>query len=121
MLKEKELTYRIRSCVYEVYRELGHGFLEKVYENALIREFQTQGIKSKSQVAMSVSYKGDMVGHYIADLLVEGRVIVEIKAQINLPASAEAQLLNYLKTSGLEVGLLVNFVFPKATVKRLVL
>ena len=119
MLREA-LTYRIRGCVYEVYRELGHGFLERVYQKALLLELRNQGLEAKAQTPMSVAYKEKVVGEYFADLLVEETVILELKAQRHLKREAESQLLNYLRGSGLQLGLLINFTYPRATVKRLV-
>lgn len=118
---EKDLVYAINACVFEVYRQLGHGFLEKVYENALVREFQAREIAVEAQVPFSVRYKGAIVGEYFADLVVAGRVIVEVKAIERLHPAHEAQILNYLKATGKKVGLLVNFNHPKATIKRFVL
>jgi len=120
MLLEEELSYRIRGCVYEVFRELGGGFLEKVYEKALLRELQLQGLAAESQVSLPVSYKGCLVGQYVADMIVEDRVILELKAQYPLSSTNEAQLINYLHASGKKVGMLLNFATPKATVKRFV-
>jgi GxxExxY protein len=120
VLEEEELTYQIRSCVFEVYKRLGHGFLEKVYENALIKELQRSGLEVESQVPLDVFYKDDLVGSFIADLIVEEKVIVEIKAVEKLGKSAEAQLINYLKAGSMRIGLLINFTYPKATVKRFV-
>ena len=120
-IAEKDLVYSINACVFEVYRHLGHGFLEKVYENALVREFQARGIAVKAQVPFSVNYKGAIVGEYCADLVVENRVIVEVKAVERLHPAHESQILNYLKATGKKVGLLVNFTHPKAMVKRFVL
>ena len=117
---EKELVYKINSCVFEVYRELGHGFLERVYEKALLIEFNSQRLKAKAQVPIQVHYKGEIVGDYYADLVIEDKVIIELKAQEHLNKAHEAQLLNYLKATKIEVGLLVNFAYPKATVKRFV-
>lgn len=119
-LWEKELVYAITGCVYEVYRELGHGFLEKVYENALRQELVAQGFAVQNQVPLAVTYKGETVGEYFADLIVDDRVVIELKAQDNVQKAHEAQILNYLKASGKKVGLLVNFAYPKATVKRFV-
>ena len=118
---EKDLVYAINACVFEVYRQLGHGFLEKVYENALVRELQARELAVEAQVSFSVKYKGAIVGDYFADLVVDGRVIVEVKAVERLHPAHEAQILNYLKATGKKVGLLVNFNHPKATVKRFVL
>jgi GxxExxY protein len=121
MLELEELTYRVRGCVFEVYRCLGHGFLEKVYENALCLELQAQGIDVKAQVPLEVRYKGEVVGEYAADILVEGRVLLELKAQRQLSPSHEAQLLNYLRAGQWQVGMLINFAFPKAQIKRLII
>jgi GxxExxY protein len=100
---------------------LGHGFLEKVYEKALMFELRGRGLSVKNQVPLEVSYKEQIVGEYFADLLVEGRVIVEIKAVANLLREHQAQLLNYLKATGICNGLLVNFTRDKAEIKRMVL
>ena len=119
MLLEEELTYRIRGCVFEVSKQLGAGFLEKVYENALLREFALQGIAAQSQVALAVAYKDEVVGEYFVDILVENRILLELKAQEKLTPVHEAQLINYLRASSHRVGLLVNFVHPRAQVRRL--
>jgi GxxExxY protein len=120
MFENKELTYLIRACVFEVYRELGHGYLEKLYEQALFIELQRQRLRVQKQVPLTVDYKGVPIGKYSADRIVEDSVIVELKAQEQLSRSCEAQLLHYLKMSGVHLGLLVNFAYPKATIKRLV-
>jgi len=121
MLLEEDLCYRVQGCVYEVYRQLGCGFLEKVYERALARELELHQLKVACQVPFHVEYKGVAVGEYFADLVVENAVLIELKAQDTIPAKAwEAQLLNYLHASGIRLGLLVNFRYPKATVKRMV-
>jgi len=116
-----DITYAINGAVFEVNKVLGPGFLEKVYENALLLELRTRGLKVESQAPIKVHYKGNVVGEYIADILVENRVIIEIKTVENLDRIHEAQLLNYLKAAGIQVGLLVNFKNPKADIKRLVL
>jgi len=121
MLKEEQLSYAIRGCVYEVFKHLGCGFLEKVYENALLKELQTQGLHAESQAPIKVHYKDAVVGEYIADVIVEDSVILELKAQQQLLKVHEAQKLNYLKATGARVGMLVNFTYPRATIKRLVL
>ena len=120
-MKLNDITYAINGAVFEVNDILGPGFLEKVYENALLVEFKRQGLQAKNQVPIKVSYKGEVVGDYAADLLVEDEVIVELKTVDNLDRSHEAQLLNYLKATGLHVGLLVNFRHKKADIKRMVL
>ena len=120
-MKLNDITYAINGAVFEVNNILGPGFLEKVYENALLVEFKRRGLKAKNQVPIKVTYKGEVVGDYTADLLVEDEVIVELKTAENLDRSHEAQLLNYLKATGLHVGLLVNFKHKKADIKRMVL
>ena len=120
MLLEENLTYSIRGAVYEVYQHLGHGYLEKVYERALVAELGQRGLDARPQVPFFVRYKDTVVGEYYVDVLVENRVVVELKAQSRLGPADETQRLNYLKASGLRVGLLVNFAHPKAKIRRLV-
>jgi GxxExxY protein len=116
-----DITYQIRGAVFEINRVLGHGFLEKVYEKALMIELNRRGLSVGNQVPLKVIYKEQIVGEYFADLLVEGKVIVEIKAVRHLLKEHQAQLLNYLKATGIQVGLLVNFTRNKAEIKRMVL
>ena len=116
-----DVTYAINGAVFEVNRVLGPGFLEKVYENALLLELRIRGLKAESQVPIRVFYKENAVGEYIADILVEEKVIVELKTVEKLNKIHEAQLLNYLKATGIQVGLLVNFKHPRAEIKRMVL
>jgi GxxExxY protein len=116
-----EITYAINGAVFEVNRILGPGFLEKVYENALLYELKDRGLKSVSQAPITVNYKGQRVGEYFADILVEDKVIIELKTVEKLEKIHEAQLLNYLKATGIQVGMLVNFRHAKAGIKRLVL
>ena len=116
-----DLTYQINGAIFEVNSILGPGFLEKVYENALLVEFEERDLKVENQVPIAVKYKNQIVGEYIADLLVEKTVIIELKTVERISKLHEAQLLNYLKATGLHVGLLVNFKNTKADVKRMVL
>ncbi|MCD6264930.1 MAG: GxxExxY protein [Deltaproteobacteria bacterium] len=116
-----DITYAINGAVFEVNRVLGPGFLEKVYENALLIELKRRGITAKSQVPIRVFYKEKVIGEYFADILVEGKVIVELKTVETIDKIHEAQLLNYLKATGIQVGILVNFKHPKAEIKRMVL
>ena len=116
-----ELTYLINGAIFEVMRQLGGGFLEKVYEKALLVELINRGLNAKNQVPIKVKYKGTEVGEYFADILVEGQVILEIKAVDSLQKIHEAQLLNYLKATGYKIGLLVNFKHPKAEIRRFVM
>ena len=115
-----DITYAINGAVFEVNNTLGPGFLEKVYENALLVELKKSGLKAESQVPIIVKYKIETVGEYFADIIVEDRVIVEIKTVEKLDKIHEAQVLNYLKATDLNVGLLVNFKNQKADIKRLV-
>jgi GxxExxY protein len=121
MLQDEALSYTVRGCVFEVYRELGAGFLEKVYERALVKELRNAGLSAEAQAPVAVTYKGEIVGEYFADILVEGRIVLELKAQPQLPPAAEGQLLNYLRATGMRLGLLVNFSGPRASIRRLVL
>ena len=120
-MKLNDVTYAINGAVFEVNNILGPGFLEKVYEKALMIELSGRGVSVENQVPLKVSYKEQIVGEYFADLLVEDRVIVEIKSVANLLREHQAQLLNYLKATGICVGLLVNFTRNKAEIKRMVL
>jgi len=116
-----ELTYLINGAIFEVNRILGSGFLEKVYENALLMELKARGIRAVAQYPITARYKDQIVGEYFADLLVEDQVIIELKTVNKIEKIHEAQLLNYLKATGIKVGLLVNFKSTKAEIKRLVL
>ena len=120
-MKINEITYQINGAVFEVNRVLGAGFLEKVYENALLIELHERGLKADSQVPLKVHYKGKVVGEYVVDVMVEDQVILELKSIDKLQKIHEAQLLNYLKATGMKVGLLINFKYPKADIKRFVL
>ncbi|MFT4526417.1 MAG: GxxExxY protein [Bacteroidia bacterium] len=104
-----ELTGQIIKAFYNVYNELGYGFLEKVYENAMLIELERLALSSKAQVPIKVFYEEVEVGNYFADLLVENQVIVELKACSTIADEHEAQLLNYLRATDVEVGLLLNF------------
>ena len=115
-----KVTERIIGCAYTVSNTLGAGFLERVYENALAHESRKAGLSVVQQHSIQVCYDGRVVGEYVADLLVEGCVIVEIKAVKSLDDVHVAQCLNYLKATGLHVCLLVNFGRSKVEIKRLV-
>ena len=115
--KHKTLTAAIISIFYKVYNTLGYGFLEKVYENAMMYEFKKAGISAVSQSPIAVMYEDEIMGEYFADILVADKVIIEIKAARNLAAEHKAQLLNYLKATDKEVGLLLNF-GPKPEISR---
>lgn len=108
-LKHSEITGEILKAFYQVYNSLGFGFLEKVYENALALELRERGLGVVQQKPIAVHYKGIIVGEYFADLLVQSVVLVELKTVSAIIAAHEAQLLNYLKATNIEVGLLLNF------------
>ena len=105
----KELTDKAIKCFYKVYDELGTGFLESVYEKSLMIELKDIGLNSINQKSLNVYYKNQLVGDFKADIIVEDKIIIEIKAVSKLTAQHEAQLINYLKATGIKVGLLVNF------------
>ena len=109
MLYNEEITRTIIGAAQEVHRELGFGFLEAVYGNALYKELTNRGIKCECQKPIDVFYKGEVVGHYIPDMIVENDVIVELKAIVDLRPEHEWQLINYLTACNKKVGLLINF------------
>jgi GxxExxY protein len=115
--KHSQLTEQIIGAFFNVYNALGYGFLEKVYENALVLELRKVGLKAEPQQKILVYYDGQEVGDYFVDIMVNEAVIVELKAVRQLLREHEAQLLNYLKATEIEVGLLLNF-GPKAEYKR---
>lgn len=110
-------TDKIIGAFYEVYNTLGYGFLEKVYENALVFELRKRGHRVEQQVPISVFYDDVIVGEYLADIVVDGEVILELKAAKEISEHHTAQLLNYLKATRYTVGLVLNF-GPKAEVAR---
>lgn len=119
--KHKEITQQILGAAFEVHNTLGCGFLEKVYEKALIYELNQRGMKVKVQKEIKVYYKAIEVGIYVADLVVNDKVIVELKTAEQITKIHQAQLLNYLKASEYEVGLILNFAKTKLEYKRLVM
>ncbi|MCT4597324.1 MAG: GxxExxY protein [Vallitalea sp.] len=119
-LKYRDLTATIIKCFYSVYNELGSGFLEKVYENAFCYELQQNGLFVETQKKIHVFYKSQCVGEYFADRVVEDCIIIELKVVRKLLDQHSAQLLNYLKATSFEVGLLFNF-GEDAEFKRMVL
>lgn len=108
-LLHKDLTDIILKTFYEVYNELGHGFLENVYQNALLIELRNKGLNVVPQKRIKVYYKGDEVGDYFADLIVEEKIILELKAADYIVEQFENQIVNYLRGTDCEVGLLLNF------------
>ncbi|MCH8057844.1 MAG: GxxExxY protein [Proteobacteria bacterium] len=115
------LSGQVIGCAIEVHRALGTGFLESVYDNALAIELARNNIDYKRQFQIAVTYKNRPVGRFIADYLVDNMLILELKASDKLNSNAQAQVLNYLKATGLQVGLIFNFGRTKLEIKRLVL
>ena len=115
----EELTGVILESCFEVSNELGAGFLESVYQNAALIALRQKGLKVQPQVPLYVHFRGETVGNFFADIFVEDKVILEIKAVSGLTPEHMAQVINYLKATGIEVGLLVNFGRPKLEYKRL--
>lgn len=114
------LSRRVIGCAIEVSNTLGHGFFEKIYEKALCIEFDKNGIYFQRQKPVDVVYKDNLVGEYVTDIIVEDKLLLELKAVSALCSEHEAQLMNYLKATGLSVGLLLNFGKPKLGIKRMV-
>lgn len=108
MIKDK-LTEKIIACAYKVHNTLGAGFLEKVYENAMMIELRKQGIDARQQENIKVYYEGEIVGDYFADIIVENEIIVELKAVEKLSKIFEVEIVNYLNGIDKEIGLLINF------------
>jgi GxxExxY protein len=118
---EHGLTERVLGAVFEVANTLGAGFLEKVYERALLIELTARGIRAVPQPSFSVSYKGSSVGQYFADILVEDALVIELKCVDHLANEHMAQCLNYLRASGRTLCLLINLQKPKVEWKRIIL
>ena len=119
-LEHGEITEQIVGAAFEVHSILGYGFLERVYQRAMQVELNARGVKSDLESKITVRFKGEVVGDYEADLLVEDRVIVELKVAKEYQSADEAQLLNELKATGIKVGLLINFGRTKVEFKRFV-
>jgi GxxExxY protein len=116
----KELSFKIIESCFEVHNILGSGFSEKIYEEALIKELENRGIGYERQKLIEVFYKGDKIGEYRLDLVVDGKIILELKAVTELNSIFESQLLSYLKATGMKLGILVNFGGKKVEYKRIV-
>ncbi|MGD0004500.1 MAG: GxxExxY protein [Anaerolineaceae bacterium] len=114
----EEITNKILAACFEVSTELGAGFLESVYQNALMIALQEKGLTIEREYPLEVSFRGQIVGQFYADILVEGKIILELKAVSVLSDIHKAQVINYLKATGIEVGLLVNFGSPKVEYRR---
>jgi len=120
-LEEQELICRITGCAMEVLNEIGHGLREKTYERALCREFDLQGIAYSQQTVFPVEYNGAKIDEYIPDLVVEGRIVTDAKTIDGIGQDEIGKMLNYLKITKLNVGLIINFKHAKLEWKRVVL
>ncbi len=120
MKKERSISERVIASALEVSNRLGVGFLESVYENALCVELNDQGIIFHQQKPIKVIYKGRIVGKFVADMVIENKLLLELKASSGFVKDHRAQVLNYLKATGISVGLLLNFGTPKLGVQRIV-
>ena len=116
----KELVYQVVGCAMKVHRELGYGFLEKVYENSLMLLLKKEGITVKQQHPVPVYFEGETVGEYFADILIEDKILIELKTVEKISKVHYAQLLNYLKATGIQLGLLINFGPQKLEYERLI-
>ena len=115
-----QLSEKVIGCAFEVSRVLGPGFLEKVYQRALHHELELAGLRSSMEHELNVNYKGIVAGRYLADLLVEDRLLIELKCVDEIAREHMAQTLNYLKGTDLPLGLVLNFQRPKLEIKRVV-
>jgi len=114
----RDVTGKIIGCAYKVHNEMGFGFLESVYEKCMLIELKKAGLKAESQHAIEVRYAGETVGDFVADLVVNDCVIVELKSVKQIVKAHEAQLVNYLTATGMELGLVLNFGEKCVDVKR---
>jgi GxxExxY protein len=114
----EDLTKKALEACFEVMKELGAGFLESVYEKALLIALQQKGVTAKAQFPLTVKFRGQVVGEFYADVLLEDKVIIELKAVAALKPEHHAQVINYLNATGIDVGLLVNFGNPKLEYRR---
>jgi len=117
----KDLSYRIVGLAIEVHNKLGPGFLEKVYENAMMVLFQRDGVSAKQQASVKVYFEGQEVGDYYADIIVENKIILELKTAEQITEVHKAQILNYLRATGLKLGMILNFAKPGLEYARVVL
>ena len=117
-MEYKELTEKIIGCAYSVYNKMGFGFLESVYEKCMLIELRKAGLDAESQKPITVYYDSENVGHFLADIIVNGTIILELKSVRKIIEAHEVQLVNYLVATKKEVGLLINFGERKVEVKR---
>ena len=119
-MKHKEITAKIIECAFKVHKNLGFGFLESIYKNALMFELSKAGLQAEMEKKIQVYYDGQSIGDFIADVIVKNKIILELKCIKQINRIHEAQLVNYLKATGIEVGLLINF-GEQVEIKRKVL
>jgi GxxExxY protein len=117
---DTELTQKVIGAAYEVHNELGSGFLEVIYQTALVRELSALGVKAIVQAPIPVFYKGSVIGQYYADILADDQLILELKAVASIDPAHESQVLNYLTATRLQLALIINFGGPRVRVKRIV-
>jgi len=117
-MEYKELTEKIIGCAYKVYNRMGYGFVESVYEKCLLIELKKLGLKAEYQKPITVSYENEIVGEFVADIIVEDKIILELKSVKQIVQAYEVQLVNYLVATGKPVGLVINFGEKKVEVKR---
>ena len=117
-MEHKELTEAIIGCAYRVYNKMGFGFLESVYEKCLLIELRKAGLTAETQKPITVQYDGEVVGEFVADMIVEDTVIVELKSVRRIVVAHEIQVVNYLVATGKQIGLILNFAESKVEVKR---
>jgi GxxExxY protein len=120
-IHHKEISYKIIGVAMHVYNTLGYGFLEKVYENSMMVKFRKESIKAEQQKSIKVYFENEVVGDYFADILVENEIVVELKTGEKIHEIHKAQVLNYLKTTGLKLGIILNFGKNQLEYTRLVL
>ena len=117
-MEHAQLTEKIIGCSYRVYNRMGHGFLESVYEKCMMIELRKAGLRAEAQKSITVRYDGEIVGEFVADIIVEDTIILELKAVRRVVQAHEVQLVNYLVATGRPVGLLLNFAENKVEIKR---
>ena len=117
-MEHAQQTEKIIGCSYRVYNRMGHGFLESVYEKCMMIELRKAGLRAEAQKSITVRYDGEIVGEFVADIIVEDTIILELKAVRRVVQAHEVQLVNYLVATGRPVGLLLNFAENKVEIKR---
>jgi GxxExxY protein len=117
-LEKEDITHKVIGCAYQVYNNLGFGFLESVYRKAMVIEIEASGLQVQQENPLQVHYRDQVVGDFFADLLVDNELIVELKSVESLGKIHEAQLVNYLVATGIEIGLLINFGSKGIDIKR---